>query len=47
VLALPDIRSRLEESGFTLWTGDGATLSKRAVAERAMWASVTKGIEVD
>jgi tripartite-type tricarboxylate transporter receptor subunit TctC len=47
VLALPDIRSRLEELGFTLWTGDGATLSKRAVAERAMWASVTKGIEVD
>lgn len=47
VLALPEIRSRLEESGFTLWTGDGATLSKRAAAERAMWASVTKGIEVD
>jgi len=47
VLAQPDIRSRLEELGFTLWTGDGATLAKRAVAERAMWASVTKGIEVD
>ena len=47
VLATPEIRSRLEELGFTLWTGDGATLSKRAVAERAMWASVTKGIEVD
>jgi tripartite-type tricarboxylate transporter receptor subunit TctC len=47
VLAQAEIRSRLEELGFTLWTGDGATLSKRAVAERAMWATVTKGIEID
>ena len=47
VLAQPEIRSRLEELGFTLWTGDGATLSKRATAERAMWATVTKGIEID
>jgi tripartite-type tricarboxylate transporter receptor subunit TctC len=47
VLAQAEIRSRLEDLGFTLWTGDGATLSKRAVAERAMWATVTKGIEID
>ena len=47
VLAQADIRNRLEELGFTLWTGDGATLTKRAVAERAMWATVTQGIVVD
>jgi len=47
VLAQPEIRSRLEELGFTLWTGDGSTLSKRAIAERAMWATVTEGIEID
>lgn len=47
VLAQAEIRSRLEDLGFTLWTGDGATLSKRAIAERAMWATVTKGIEID
>ena len=47
VLAQPEVRNRLEELGFTLWTGDGATLSKRATAERAMWATVTKGIEID
>lgn len=47
VLAQAEIRTRLEELGFTLWTGDGATLSKRAIAERDMWATVTKGIEID
>ena len=47
VLAQADIRNRLEELGFTLWTGDGATLTKRAVAERAMWATVTQGIVID
>lgn len=47
VLAQAEIRNRLEELGFTLWTGDGATLTKRAVAERAMWATVTQGIVID
>jgi tripartite-type tricarboxylate transporter receptor subunit TctC len=46
-LEQPEVRTRFDEMGYTLWTGDGAALSKRAASERAMWASVTRGIEVD
>lgn len=46
-LDLPEVRARFDEMGFTLWTGDGEVLRRRAASERTMWASVTRGIEVD
>lgn len=42
-----EVRSKFDEMGFTLWTGDADALRRRAASERAMWASVTRGIEVD
>ena len=47
VLDQADLRAKLEDLGFSLWTGDGAVLARRAIAERSMWATVTRGIEID
>ena len=46
-LEQPEVRAKFDEMGFALWTGDSDALRRRARAERAMWASVTRGIEVD
>ena len=47
VLATADFQARLTALGYTAWAGSGAELAGLASKERAMWATVTKGIEVD
>jgi len=47
VLLLPELQARLKELGYESWTGKPAVLAERAAKERAIWATVTKGIEVD
>lgn len=47
VLAQPAVQARLRELGYEPWTGSPATLAERAARERAIWATVTKGIEVE
>lgn len=46
-LAQPDLKKRYKELGYDEWTGSPQKLAERAVTERAMWATVTKGIVVD
>ncbi|MBI5257773.1 MAG: tripartite tricarboxylate transporter substrate binding protein [Burkholderiales bacterium] len=46
-LAQPELKAKLEEMGYELWTGAPKLLADRAQKERAMWATVTKGIEID
>ncbi|MFG5409996.1 tripartite tricarboxylate transporter substrate binding protein [Piscinibacter sakaiensis] len=46
-LAQPDLKARLEELGYELWTGAPRLVAERAQKERAMWATVTKGIEIE
>jgi tripartite-type tricarboxylate transporter receptor subunit TctC len=47
VLATADFQSRLTALGYTPWAASAADLSAQATRERAMWATVTKGIEID
>ena len=46
-LATEELRSKLIEQGYDLWIGSPKTLSDRAARELAMWAAVTKGIQVE
>lgn len=46
-LAQPELRAKLEEMGYELWTGAPKLLADRGGKERAMWATVTKGIEIE
>jgi len=46
-LAQPELHNRLDEMGYELWTGAPKLLADRASKERAMWATVTKGIEIE
>jgi tripartite-type tricarboxylate transporter receptor subunit TctC len=46
-LAQPELKARLEEMGYQLWTGAPRVVADRAEKERAMWATVTKGIEIE
>jgi tripartite-type tricarboxylate transporter receptor subunit TctC len=46
-LAQPELRSRLEDQGYELWTGEPRLLAERAAKERTVWASVTKDIQLD
>lgn len=46
-LATEELRSKLVEQGYDLWTGSPKILSDRAARELAMWATVTKGIQVE
>ncbi|WP_114973450.1 Bug family tripartite tricarboxylate transporter substrate binding protein [Rhodoferax ferrireducens] len=46
-LANEELRSKLVEQGYDLWLGAPKTLSDRASKELALWATVTKGIQVD
>lgn len=43
----PAMKARLEQVGYEVWTGPPHTLSDRASKERAMWAPVTQGIEIE
>lgn len=47
VLATADFQARLAALGYTAWAGSGAELTDHAGKERAMWATVTKGIDID
>lgn len=47
VLATPDFQARLGALGYVPWVGSGAELAALATKERAMWATVTKGIEIE
>jgi len=46
-LAQPELRARLEEQGYELWTGAARLLVERAAKERALWATVTKDIQIE
>lgn len=46
-LAQVELRDKLVEQGYDLWLGSPQTLSDRAAKELAMWATVTKGIQVE
>ena len=46
-LATEDLRVKLIEQGYDLWLGAPKVLSDRAAKDLAMWASVTKGIQVE
>jgi tripartite-type tricarboxylate transporter receptor subunit TctC len=46
-LASDELKVLFTEHGFDRWPGDAATLAAQAAKERAMWATVTKGITVD
>ncbi|MDY0107401.1 MAG: tripartite tricarboxylate transporter substrate binding protein [Giesbergeria sp.] len=46
-LAQPDLKKRYKELGYDEWTGSPQKLAERGAKERAMWATVTKGITVD
>lgn len=46
-LAQPELKAKLEEMGYELWTGAPKLVAERGQSERAMWATVTKGITVD
>ena len=45
-LANDELKSKLIEQGYELWTGTPPMLSERAARELMLWATVTKGIEV-
>jgi tripartite-type tricarboxylate transporter receptor subunit TctC len=47
VLALPEVKEKLQEMGYELWSGAPKVLADRGNKERAMWATVTKGIEIE
>lgn len=46
-LAQPELRSKFEEMGYEAWSGAPRLVAERAAKERAMWATVTKGIEIE
>ena len=47
VQASADFQQRMAQLGYTAWNGSGADVAAHAAKERAMWATVTKGIEID
>ena len=46
-LSQPDLKKRYSELGYDEWVGAPKLLSDRAAKERAMWATVTHGIEIN
>lgn len=42
-----ELKAKFEEMGYEVWTGSPQQLTDKANTERAMWATVTKGIEID
>jgi len=47
VLAQPEVKARLEAMGYELWTGAPALVAERGSKERTMWATVTKGMQIE
>lgn len=45
-LASDELKNKLIEQGYDLWTGSPQTLAERAARELGLWATVTKGIQV-
>ena len=45
-LANEDFKNKLLDQGYDLWIGSPQTLAERAARELALWATVTKGIQV-
>ncbi len=45
-LAGEELKARLIEQGYDLWTGSPKLLSDRAARDLALWSSVTKGIQI-
>lgn len=46
-LAQPALKARYTELGYDEWVGSPQKLTDRAAKERALWASVTEGVEVE
>ena len=46
-LAQEELRSKLIEQGYELWTGTPAQLAERAARELTLWGSVTQGMKFD
>lgn len=46
-LAQPELKARYRELGYDEWVGSPQKLEERAAKERALWATVTDGIEVE
>ena len=46
-LETEDLRAKLIEQGYDLWLGAPKVLADRAAKDLAMWATVTKGIQVE
>jgi tripartite-type tricarboxylate transporter receptor subunit TctC len=47
ILAQPELKARFEQMGYEPWTGAPRALAERADKERAMWATVTKGMQIE
>jgi len=45
-LASEELKAKLIEQGYDLWTGAPALVTERATRELALWATVTKGIQI-
>jgi tripartite-type tricarboxylate transporter receptor subunit TctC len=45
-LASDDLKNKWAEQGYDLWVGSPQLLAERAARELALWATVTKGIQV-
>jgi tripartite-type tricarboxylate transporter receptor subunit TctC len=46
-LASDDLKVLWSENGYDRWPGNGDTMAAQASRERAMWATVTKGISLE
>ncbi|MDD0814042.1 tripartite tricarboxylate transporter substrate binding protein [Curvibacter sp. HBC28] len=46
-LAQDELKAKLIEQGYDLWTGPPTVLAERAARELALWGSVAKGVQVD
>ncbi|SDM08672.1 Tripartite-type tricarboxylate transporter, receptor component TctC [Oryzisolibacter propanilivorax] len=46
-LAQPELKKRLQDLGYELWTGSPQQLAERAARERTLWSTVTQGIVVN
>jgi tripartite-type tricarboxylate transporter receptor subunit TctC len=46
-LALPEVRQKLSDMGYEPWPGAPKSVADRAAQERAMWGTVTKGMQVE
>ncbi len=47
VLATADFQARLAALGYSPWSGTGEQLAAQAARERALWGTVTQGIEIE